>query len=89
MLRQGLDVLAHQWRDDHFLFGDVLFGLHFIEEAVSRMTTSLPESFHEDLIIEVRRWYLEHADHSPPVNVMIEIVEKVIAEQLPPSSEAG
>jgi hypothetical protein len=89
MLRQGLDVLAHQWRDDHFLFGDVLFGLHFIEEAVSRMASSSPESYHEDLIIDVKRWYLEHGDHSPPVNVMVEIVERVIAERRHPSSEAG
>jgi hypothetical protein len=78
MLRVGLDVLAHQWRDDHFLLGDVILGLSFIDESVASVSASHPMSFHDDLIVEVKRWYLEHPGDKPPLDIVIETVERVI-----------
>lgn len=80
MLRFGLDIVAQQWRDDHFLFGNVILCLADVESAIASMATSSPLSFHVDLIVEAKRWYLEHDGNKPPLEIVLETIDKLIED---------
>ena len=79
-LHLGLDLLAHQWRDDHFLFGEQIIFIDEISAAIAAMASSSPLSYQVDVLVEVERWDQEHDGDKPPLHVVRQVVEDLFDE---------